>query len=341
MFQVLRFPRLRSRLVWLTAKRPASLGVLRALGGKRFLIFLDSSGQRGQRSGRDQVQSGPVPSRRSAGEVPGSWFLVTAEKPRLGRGKGLTMSEMDREVNDGLQEVDLGFSSPADKLIAGDVVREVVQSMVERGHKGQGEQEHEHEQENTVAGPPAGAGACATQATANTLTTGAEGEFEGEGDAAALDTNEAAGPPGPQRKLTAKELLARKQNARRAGVKTAEGKAISRLNARKHGVFAYGAHPARPGSCAPSTRTSRIRRARRGAGGGAGGEDGPLLAAHPALRPRRGRAAPGRLAADRPGAVDQQEGRVDEYRRRSGATASSSPRSSRGWSASCTDTIRA
>ena len=47
----------------------------------------------------------------------------------------------------------------------------------------------------------------------------------------------------PARRLTAKELLARKRNAQFAGVKTAEGKAVSRHNARKHGVFATALTP--------------------------------------------------------------------------------------------------
>jgi hypothetical protein len=38
-------------------------------------------------------------------------------------------------------------------------------------------------------------------------------------------------------------MLARKRNAQRAGVKTDEGKAVSRLNARQHGVFATALTP--------------------------------------------------------------------------------------------------
>jgi len=40
------------------------------------------------------------------------------------------------------------------------------------------------------------------------------------------------------RKLTLKHLAANRRNARLGGVKTPEGKAVSRHNARKHGIFA-------------------------------------------------------------------------------------------------------
>ena len=107
------------------------------------------------------------------------------------------------------------------------------------------EHDHENEQEyvpiDEVAGPPAGplvpmhaaAGPqfCLQPGTMNqepgTALT-ADDEDEDDYDAVAL----------PARRLTARELAARKQNAQFAGVKTPEGKAISRLNARKHGVFA-------------------------------------------------------------------------------------------------------
>jgi hypothetical protein len=55
------------------------------------------------------------------------------------------------------------------------------------------------------------------------------------------DDHDAVSPPA--RRLTARELAARKRNAQFAGVKTEEGKAVSRLNARKHGVFATALTP--------------------------------------------------------------------------------------------------
>lgn len=41
-----------------------------------------------------------------------------------------------------------------------------------------------------------------------------------------------------EKKVTRKQLAANRRNARKAGVKTEEGKRRSRLNARKHGIFA-------------------------------------------------------------------------------------------------------
>jgi len=41
-----------------------------------------------------------------------------------------------------------------------------------------------------------------------------------------------------RRKITAKQLAANRRNAALGGVKSPEGKAVSRLNARKHGIFA-------------------------------------------------------------------------------------------------------
>jgi hypothetical protein len=95
------------------------------------------------------------------------------------------MDDMEREVGEALEGSEAGLASPAQKAIAEEVVRGVVDSCLEPG---------------TV--------------------------------------NREPGTPLPARRLTAKEMLARKRNAQFAGVKTAEGKAISRLNARKHGVFA-------------------------------------------------------------------------------------------------------
>jgi len=119
------------------------------------------------------------------------------------------------------------------------------------------EDDHERKQEtkplalpmNAAAGPPAAppagphtaGGGCATQSAAKAED---DHERKQETKPPALPMNAAAGPRGGAdlatrpRKLTKKELAARKRNGRLGGPKTAGGKALTRLNARKHGVFA-------------------------------------------------------------------------------------------------------
>lgn len=169
------------------------------------------------------------------------------------------MSDVERELPDqwqpaaqdlrqpALQDDDVTHCPPAVKLVMGMLVPEDVMARDENEHppssfpgglRRTGEPEDGQPDVvpmTTAVGPHTAGGACPTQAT--------EAEHEHEQEYGQPDVVPMNGVAGPPRRLTAKEIAARKRNAQFAGVKTAEGKAISRLNARKHGVFASALTP--------------------------------------------------------------------------------------------------
>ena len=138
------------------------------------------------------------------------------------------MSDVERELPDQWPD-DVTHCPPAMKMVMGllvppDVMADSPLQDTDAAEGPEAEQEHEHENEQEDVPID---------------------EVGGPLDGPLVTMLTAAGPPAlpPARRLTAKELVARKQNAQFAGVKTPEGKAISRLNARKHGVFASALTP--------------------------------------------------------------------------------------------------